>query len=186
MTQWRGLLDEVVRDRRSALIGYACLFTVDRREAEDLVHDAIVRTFARPRSVTDVHAAEGYVRQAIRTAFLDQVRSRRHWRENAHLFEDEPATRSAEDTATAAVDVRSALALLSPRERACVALRHFDDLPVADIAAALGIGEGAVKRYLSDGSRKLRAALGVAEPPPPGPDIPTVPVVHTNPEGNRS
>ena len=69
MAHWRGVLDEMVRERRSALVAYACLFVVDRRDAEDLVHDAIVRTFARPRAVTEVHAAEGYVRQAIRTVF---------------------------------------------------------------------------------------------------------------------
>jgi len=74
VAHWRGVLDEMVRERRSALVAYACLFVVDRRDAEDLVHDAIVRTFARPRAVTEVHAAEGYVRQAIRTVFLDQTR----------------------------------------------------------------------------------------------------------------
>jgi RNA polymerase sigma-70 factor (ECF subfamily) len=95
VAQWRGVLDELVRERRPALIGYACLFVADRRDA----------------------------------------------------------------------DVRSALGLLSPRERACVALRYFDDLTVADIAARLGIGEGAVKRYLSDGTRKLRDALDVCVPP---------------------
>jgi len=47
MAAWQGLLDELLRERRPALIGYAALLTGDRREAEDLVHDAVVRTFGR-------------------------------------------------------------------------------------------------------------------------------------------
>ena len=164
VAQWRGVLDDMVRERRSALVGYACLFVPDRRDAEDLVHEAVVRTFARPRAISDVHAAEGYVRQAIRSVFLDQLRKQRTWREKAHLFVDDAPAPAAELGASVVVDVRSALALLSPRERACVALRYFDDLPVMEIAAALGIGQGAVKRYLSDGTHKLRDALGVAIP----------------------
>ncbi|WP_298455265.1 sigma-70 family RNA polymerase sigma factor [uncultured Cellulomonas sp.] len=166
MTQWREVLDEMIRERRSALVGYACLFVVDRREAEDLVHEAVVRTLSRTRSVTDVHAAEGYVRAAIRTTFLDGVRRQRTWRERLHLLADPTSAPAAEHAATAAVDVRSALAALSPRERACVALRYVDDLPVADVAAELGIGAGAVKRYLSDGTRKLREALGMPDDAP--------------------
>lgn len=159
---WRSVLDDMVRERRSALVAYACLFVVDRRDAEDLVHDAIVRTFARPRSVTEIHAAEGYVRQAIRSVFLDQSRSRRTARSKAHLVDDVAQVRGAEDAATASADVGAALRGLSPRERACVVLRYFDDLPVAEIAAELHISEGSVKRYLSDGTSKLRTTLQVA------------------------
>ncbi|MBO9556339.1 MAG: sigma-70 family RNA polymerase sigma factor [Cellulomonas sp.] len=157
----------MVRDRRSALVAYACLFVVDRRDAEDLVHEALVRTFARPRVVTDPHAAEGYVRQAIRTVYLDQARRRRTRQEKAHLLDPGGPVPPADDAATASADVGAALALLTPRERACVVLRYFDDLPVADVAAALQISEGATKRYLADGTRKLRTTLGV-DPADPG------------------
>ena len=45
-------------------------------------------------------------------------------------------------------------------------LRFYDDLPVADIAAALGLSDGAVKRYLSDGIHHLNAVLGTAADDP--------------------
>ena len=53
-----------------------------------------------------------------------------------------------------------ALAALSPRERACVVLRQMEDLSVVETASALGLSEGAVKRYTSDGLARLNAALG--------------------------
>ena len=57
MVPWEQVLDEVVRNRRAALVGYACLFAPPS-EAEDLVQEALVRTFARKRTFEDVYAAD--------------------------------------------------------------------------------------------------------------------------------
>lgn len=160
MAQWRTVLEEVTRTRRGALVGYASLYAPDRAAAEDLVQEALVRVFSRTRDLRSAASAEQYVRRAIRTSFLDQARKDRTWRGKQHLFADEDAARGPEPTVTAGVDVRAALAELRPRERACVVLRFFDDLTVPEIAAALGVGEGTVKRYLSDATARLREALG--------------------------
>jgi RNA polymerase sigma-70 factor (ECF subfamily) len=40
-----------------------------------------------------------------------------------------------------------------------VVLRFYDDLTVAEIAARLGLSEGSVKRYLSDGTHRLGPLL---------------------------
>ena len=55
------------------------------------------------------------------------------------------------------------MARLTPRERACVVLRYFDDLTVRDIAVQLALSEGAVKRYLSDARRRLAPMLGATD-----------------------
>lgn len=176
MAAWEQVLDQVVRTRRGALVGYACMFAPPA-EAEDLVQDALMRTFARKRSFEDVYAAEAYVRTAIRTSFLDRARSRKAWGSRAHLFVEQDG-RSPEASVEAGIDVGAALRELSPRERTCVVLRFFDDLAVADIAAELGLSEGAVRRYLSDGVAKLRERLGdrVTWPAPGAADVPTAPV----------
>jgi hypothetical protein len=53
-----------------------------------------------------VNAAEGYVCQAIRTVFLDQIRKQRTWRDKAHLFGDDSPAPGGEQAASAAVDGR--------------------------------------------------------------------------------
>jgi RNA polymerase sigma-70 factor (ECF subfamily) len=141
-------------------VSYAYLFAMNRAEAEDLVQEALVRTFSRRRSFHDPASAEGYVRQAIRTSFMDAARRGGRWRARLHLVAESETARSPEDTAADGLDVRAALAGLPPQERACVVLRHMDDLTVADIAAELGLRPGTVKRYLSDGTRTLRGAVG--------------------------
>lgn len=160
MPRWQDVFDEVVRDRRPALVGYAALFAIDRGDAEDLAHDAIVRTFARPRALRDAGTAEAYIRSAIRTSFVDAARRRRTWSSKAHLFVAIDDVRSPEHATAAVLDVRAALGELAPRERACAVLRYFDDLPVAEIAHELGLSPGAVKRYLSDATARLRVSLG--------------------------
>jgi RNA polymerase sigma factor (sigma-70 family) len=62
--------------------------------------------------------------------------------------------------ADAVMDVRSALRELTPRERACIVLRFYDDLTVRQIADHLGLADGTVKRYLSDASARLATLLG--------------------------
>lgn len=182
MTAWQDVLEEVVRERRPSLVGYAFLLTTDRAQAEDLVHDALVRTATRPRALTEVHAAEGYVRQVIRTMFLDQARRRVSWRSKLHLLAADEQAPSPEHTVTTGIAVRAALAGLSPRERACVVLRHVDDLTVDDVARSLGLSSGTVKRYLSDGTAKLRTTLG----PDAGTDDLTTASLLTTPRAGRT
>ena len=71
-----------------------------------------------------------------------------------------PLRSSHDDDRLPGADVVRALATLSPRERACVVLRQMEDLSVVETASALGLSEGAVKRYTSDGLARLNAQLG--------------------------
>ncbi|GEK22977.1 RNA polymerase sigma factor [Cellulomonas xylanilytica] len=160
MAAWEQVLEEVLRDRRSALVGYAALFTLDRGDAEDLAHDAIIRTFAKRRALTDVFSAEGYVRAVIRTMYIDSTRRSVSWRAKVHLLAETGHAPSPERATEAVLDVRAALAGLAPRERAVAVLRFFDDLTVPEIAHELDLSTGAVKRYLSDATAKLRSVLG--------------------------
>lgn len=158
---WGDDLSGLAADRGPALVGYAYLLTGDLDAARDLVQEALIRTFGRPRGAADMAWLEAYVRRVILNIYLDAYRRDRAWGRVRHLFVV-PEARTADDAARTDdhVDVQSALAGLPPRERACVVLRYYDDLTVPAVAARLGISEGAAKRYLSDGVRRLQAALG--------------------------
>lgn len=161
---WEDQVTEFVTARGPALVGYARLLTGDHDSAQDLVQDALAKAWSRRRAGTDIESLEGYVRSAVLTTYLDQYRRRRLWQGRAHLFvtpEAEPERSSSTDTAT---DLATALRHLPPRERACVVLRFYDDLTVAGIATRLGLSEGAVKRYLSDGTKRLGALMGEVHP----------------------
>lgn len=61
------------------------------------------------------------------------------------------------------LDLMEALAGLSPRARAVVALRFLDDLPVAEVAAVLDLPEGTVKSQTARALDRLQAVLATPE-----------------------
>jgi RNA polymerase sigma-70 factor (ECF subfamily) len=159
---WEQQLERLARDRGPALVGYAYLLTGDLHAAQDLVQDALVRTFSRRRP-DDVEFLEAYVRRAVLNSVLNSRRAGLRWGAISHLAADRATVGAPDAVAADRADVATALARLAPRERACVVLRHFDDLTVRDIAARLDLSEGAVKRYLSDARRRLAPMLGAAD-----------------------
>jgi RNA polymerase sigma-70 factor (sigma-E family) len=156
---WQDDLTSFVGERGPDLVGYARLLTGDPDEAQDLVQEALVKAWSRHRAGSDITWLEAYVRRTVLTTYLDQYRRRRLWRDRVHLLATPETTPSVAAGTDAEVDLAAALSTLAPRERACVVLRYHDDLPVAEIAARLGLSPGAVKRYLSDGRRRLGPLL---------------------------
>lgn len=163
MSRDDAVLAALVRGRRSALVGYAYVLVGDVAQAEDLVHEALYRTFVRPRGLADPDHAEAYVRRAIVRIYLNGRRSHQRFVARMHLF---VASEHTADPATATSDrgvVHAALRALSPRERACVVLHHMDGLRVREVAEVLGLAEGTVKRYIADGLVKLHRELDGAD-----------------------
>lgn len=173
MATWEQVLDEIVHTRRGALVGYAYLLCGDVRAAEDLVQEALVRTFARGKRSKDFQLAEGYVRTAIANVFLDEARRVGRRRGVQHLLTDTDTSEGPAHAVGQRLDVQRALAHLAPRERACVVLRHFLDYSVNDIAAQLSLAPGTVKRYLHDGRATLACHLGSIDDP--GDSLPVIP-----------
>jgi len=164
-SDWRVLLRELVELRYDDLVAYAHTLSGSRADAEDLVSEALLATFSRPRSLNNVHVAEAYVRRAIASKFID---SKRKGTREARAFQSVGQglvdKMPAADAGMADVDaLGSALAQLSPRERTCVVMRYLDQLTVAETALALKLAEGSVKRYVSDGLTKLNQLLGTQE-----------------------
>lgn len=156
---------EALLDRRYAsLVGYATLVSGRRQDAEDLVHDAIVAVFSKKRRFDSLDHAHAYVLRAIASRHVDATRGwlRRVGREERVAAFAPTVMASPEGAVVGHEAVVAALASLAPRERACVVLRHLADQSVADTAKALGISDGAVKRYTSDALAAL-AASGLVE-----------------------
>ncbi|NLF05820.1 MAG: sigma-70 family RNA polymerase sigma factor [Actinomycetales bacterium] len=160
------VLGILARERSGALLGYALLVAGERAAAEDLVQDALVKVFSRLRQGFTPDDAERYVRRAILTIHLDGYRRTTRWRAVRHLLARNDVADDGAPGVADATDVHAALRTLTPRHRACIVLRYFDDLTVPAIAAELGLAEGTVKRYLSDALASLATVLGPFEESP--------------------
>jgi len=137
--------------------------TGSRPDAEDAVHDALISVFSRRRKFQSLQHAEGYVKRAIASRFIDAKRrgASRAARELRSYVRDNPRAAPAPDEQVSAdAALGAALKTLAPKVRACVALRYLADQSIAETARALGISDGAVKRYTSDGLAALSTQLG--------------------------
>jgi len=158
-TRWEAVVEQLVAERGEALTRYAAFVSGNRDDAADLVQDALVKTFGRLRNGFTVASAEAYVRRAILNTHIDRGRRVTRWRRIAHLQAVPDLVESSAAGTESRIDLHEELRKLTPRERACLVLRYYDDLKVDDIATTLGLSSGAVKRYLSDGLSKMAAAL---------------------------
>ena len=163
------MLEEVARERYPHLVARALLLTRSQADAEDLVQDALVATFGGRARFDAPAQAEQYVRRAIVSRFVD--RTRKDARERAALGRVAHEAPPAAEGAGLPGSVESALGLLSPRQRACVVLRHLEDMSVQETAHTLGLSEGSVKRYVADGMATLTRVLGAPRPPDRSPVV---------------
>jgi RNA polymerase sigma factor (sigma-70 family) len=92
-------------------------------------------------------------------ARIDGARRHSRWSRVAPLLRSAGVTPDLGDQVATRDTMLTALQGLSPRQRACVVLRYYEDLPVAEVATVLGVGEGTVKRYLSEAMAQVAARL---------------------------
>jgi RNA polymerase sigma-70 factor (sigma-E family) len=132
------------------LLRSAYLLTGDLHRAEDLVQEALIKVALRwPRLRSQNPSA--YARTVI-------VRDNVSWWRRR---KDVP-TPTLDDLAEVSSDpdvalvVQRALDRLTPKQRAVLVLRHFDDLSEAETAAALGVSVGTVKSQNAAALVRLR------------------------------
>ena len=100
---------------------------------------------------------------ARRIAVLGALEPRRDRKRSIsvrRLLERTAAHQGSPHTSAQRLAVETTMAALSPRERACVILRYCEDRTTAEIAAALGITDEAVKKHLGTAVRRLSGVLG--------------------------
>ncbi|MEU0213887.1 SigE family RNA polymerase sigma factor [Streptomyces sp. NPDC006265] len=157
--------DEFAAARWSTLLHVARLLTGgDRQRAEDLVQEALVKLwFAWPK-IAD-QAPEAYVRTVLVRLAARSAR-RRWWGERP--VEQLPDRAGPLDVSSAVAErsrLEAALAQLSPKQRAAVVLRYYEDLPEAQVAQALGCPVGTARSHASRGVARLRQILSDAVRP---------------------
>ena len=161
-----GWLDVAVIFRRyhADLVRLALLLVGDRASAEDVVQDVFTRLCAGGRELHQ-DSALAYVRTAVVNGCRSVLRRRTLARRIA-VTGTAPwceVQESAEYTAILAEDRRrvlAALAALPGRRREVLVLRFYLGLPVAEVAAMLGISQGSVKSAAARGLAALAGELG--------------------------
>jgi RNA polymerase sigma-70 factor (sigma-E family) len=154
----------IYRQHHADLVRLALLLVGDHASAEDVVQDVFTRLCTRGRVLAQ-DSALAYVRAAVVNGCRSVLRRRALARRVA-ITRTAPwpeTQESAEHTAILAEDRRlvlAALAALPGRRREVLVLRFYLGLPVAEVAAMLGISQGSVKSATARGLESLARRLG--------------------------
>ncbi|MFR9796445.1 SigE family RNA polymerase sigma factor [Streptomyces sp. MS06] len=149
-------LHAYVEGRRAALFRSAYLLCGDRDEAEDLVQTTLVKVVLGARRHGRLENLDAFARRTLVNTFI--AARRRFWRREQAYGDlpDRPQQSADSDTG---LMVRAALATLTPRQRAVIVLRYWEDLSVAATAELLGMRESTVKSHTARGLAALRASV---------------------------
>lgn len=149
--------EEYVGARWTALYRTAYLLAGNHADAEDLAQTTMVKAYQAWSKVAGAESPDAYVRRILTNAFLSSRRPLRVSRER--LVDEAPDTPVAADHDHDRLVLWPHISSLSPRQRAVVVLRYYEDLSERQIAEILGCSTGTVKSTASDAVKALRSRL---------------------------
>jgi RNA polymerase sigma factor (sigma-70 family) len=125
-----------------------CAIALDR--GEDAMQETLITVLRNLPTLREPAALRAWVRRIAVRQSLRMVSG-----ERAYSVAEVPEVPSVPDLDTT-IDVRSALAKLSPPQRAVLVLRDLEDLSERETAEALGVPEGTVKSGLHRARESFR------------------------------
>ncbi len=138
------------------LVGQLYAVCGDLSEAEDVVSEAFVRATASPRKFEKVDNPEAW----LRTVAVNLARTRHRRRQlGARLLREDSVEPRHPEISSDRLAVVTALRELPTNQREALALHYLADLPLAEVAATLGVPIGTVKARLSRGRTALALLL---------------------------
>ena len=137
------------------------LFVDDRNAAEDMVQEAFLRLLDALPRIRQPERAAAYLRSIVLNLARDH--NRRGLVSLRHRLPADESPRSIVDKIVLREDqkeVIEALGNLPRRQRDCLVLRYYTELPVTEIAETLGLSVNTVKTHLRRGMSELGKRLG--------------------------
>jgi RNA polymerase sigma factor (sigma-70 family) len=154
---WAGVLTE----HRAELVRIAESRLHRGADAEDVLHEVLLRVLRAGRNVDAVGAPFAYLRRAVANECVST------WRRSSRdvlvdVLPDRP-TDGVADGCVTRVSLRRALAALTERQRRVIALTVLEDRPDHEVALLLGITPVTVRTTRRRALARLRQEL--ADPP---------------------
>jgi RNA polymerase sigma-70 factor (sigma-E family) len=146
-----------VHARSAALARSAYLLTGDTQLAEDLLQETLTRVAQKWRRVVREGSPDAYARRVMHNLCIDAWRRRRSRPPEVLGATPPELGRGDGIDVERRVLLRDALARLTPRQRAVLSLRFYEDLTETETAAVLGCSVSTVKSTARDALARLRA-----------------------------
>ncbi|MFF2328300.1 MULTISPECIES: SigE family RNA polymerase sigma factor [unclassified Streptomyces] len=148
---------EFAEARQAQLRRSAYLLCGDWHQAQDLTQTALMKLYAAWGRVRRDGNVDAYARTILTRTFIDQQR-KGSWREEPVDEPPDPPS-AAPTTPELRLMMQDALMRLSPRYRAVLVLRFWEDWTVEQTAQALRVSPGTVKSQSARGLARLRTIV---------------------------
>lgn len=157
-------LAELYEQHVGSAVRLARLLTGDDAAAEDVAHEAFIRTAGRFAHLRRPEAFGAYLRTAVVNECRMRFRRMRVERAWLHRQPVRPAPMLPPDVETRSA-IWDAVTRLPWRQRAALVLRYYEDLPVEQVATSLRCSPRAATGLIVRGLAHLRVALPTEEEP---------------------
>ena len=151
--------DLLARRWQKKLLAHAWRLLGDADAARDAVQEAWVEIARGLGRLRDDRAFPAWAYRIVSRRCARLIGAAVRDRALAATAEAEAGEEAAYESAPDHERLRAAVRLLPRDQRAAVALFHFEDMSIAEVAVALDVPAGTVKTRLMHARRKLRAAL---------------------------
>jgi len=143
----------------AALKRYALALTRDETEAEDLVHDAVLRAYEGRRSFRPDGDLKRWLFSVLHNTFISTRRSRRAQQKRIDTAADlaETETRAPQEASLRLIQIRAAFAALPDEQREVLHLVAIEGMAYGEAAEVLGVPLGTLMSRLGRARAALRA-----------------------------
>lgn len=151
-------LEAFCRDEHPRLVRWLSLHVGNQAVAEELAQDAFARLCQHWSRVQRMDNPRAWLNRVAVNLASSWFRRRSAERRARARHGPSDHIDAGPDSAVV-VATRQAIAALPVRQRAALLLRHFADLPVAEVARTMGCAEGTVKALTHQATSRLRDQL---------------------------
>lgn len=148
--------EEFVRARWHPLLRTATLLTGDLHAAEDLVQDTLARVAQRWSVISSSSSPDAYVRRILYTRSIDAWRWRHRQADPAEPNKRFSATLDETEHTDARIALATALRRLTPKQRAVLVVRFYEDRTEVEASRVLGCSVNTVKSQTRHALGRLR------------------------------
>lgn len=137
----------------------------DSNDAEEVVQECFLRAFKKRGQLRNFNQLRGWLRTiCVRICLRKHSENKTVSLHNVEAFMVPDNQISPEKTATAREEIKKVLqglAKLSQRQQTCLTLSVFEKFSMNQIAKAVGIKEGTVRRYIFEARQSLHQYLKI-------------------------
>ena len=154
-------LNELIRIHQSELYRFVLRVVSDPADAQDILQDTFVRVWEKIRTFKGESSLKTWIFRIAMNLSYTHLKRRKRWvaLDVLNFRSDSSSPENDMETTFRKDRLAEALETLTPRQRAVVVARIYEDLPFEAVSKAVGCSVNAAKVHFHDGKQRLEVSF---------------------------